>query len=97
MKKRDQMATTMNPGWPCPDKDGDRRDTHDHNPSTNLGEPHARSKHDPANDFVEGMPDGKGRVGHVIDVAKDVLSSPMLGQRRAATGAYESERNVEKA
>jgi hypothetical protein len=96
VKNKDQMATTMNPGWPCANVDGDRRDVHDHNPATNLGEPHAKGKRTPANDFVEGMPDGKGRIGHVVDVASDVLSSPMLGQRRSATGVYESERNKEK-
>lgn len=77
-----------------PDRDGDRRDTHDHNPSTNLNVEHERGKGDPANNFVEGMPGEKGRVGRVVDISPDILSTAMGGQRRSASGEYESEPSI---
>lgn len=85
---RDKLSSPFTSPHPVPDRDGDRRDVHDHNPSQNLNVAHDRGKDTPAMDFVEGMPDEKG---HHAYVPEDILSTPMLGQRRA-TGEYDSMR-----
>jgi hypothetical protein len=87
---KDKLSSPFTPPHKFPDRDGDRRDTHDHNPSTNLNVARDMGKADPENDFVEGMPGGKGHVGRVADIAPDILSTAMGGQRRSATGEYES-------
>ncbi len=81
---------------PMPAVDGDMRDVHDHNPSEGLGSPHDRRKGAPRNIFVEGEDEGHGRVGRVSEVAADILSTPLGGQRRSATGKYESEPTIHK-
>jgi hypothetical protein len=97
MSHRSGLSSPFRSPHPLPDPDGDKRDIHDHNPSTNLNVEHDRGKDDPANVFVEGMPDGFGiRVGHTHAVSEDVLATAMGGQRRAATGEYESEPSIHK-
>jgi len=97
MSKRNQFSSPFSSPHPTPNPDGDKRDIHDHNPSTNLGAEHERGRGDPSNNFVEGPPDGAGsRVGHTHEVSKDVLASAMGGQRRSATGQYESEPSIHK-
>jgi len=86
---RGGLLTPMElPGYPEPDKNGDRRDVHDHNPSQHLNVAHDRGPDTLSIDFVEGMPEGRGAHGYI---PQDVLSTPMLGQRRT-TGEYESMR-----
>jgi hypothetical protein len=81
---------------PMPSVDGDKRDVHGHNPSEGLGAPRDRGKGVPRNIFAEGEDEGHGRVGRVSEVAADVLSTAMGGQRRSATGEYESEPTIHK-
>lgn len=90
MKPKGTLSSPLRNPHPLPDINGDRRDTHDHNPSPNLQEPHSKDKRVPSNDFVEGMPGNRGRVGPVDKIAEDIVASPMQGQRRSATGQYES-------
>jgi hypothetical protein len=89
VKIKDQVKTTMAPGWPAPDADGDRRDIHDKNPNEGLNIPHDRSARDPKNDFQEGL-NGSHYRGPVHKVAEDILSSPM-NSKRSATGERETE------
>lgn len=91
---KDKLSSPFTSPYKAPDRDGDRRDTHDHNPSHSLNVEHERGKDTPANDFVEGMPGGKGRVGRVVDISPDILSTAMGGQRRSASGEYESEPSI---
>lgn len=95
MKNTDRLGSPMNHGWGAPNPDGDKRDTHTGNPAPELSAPHARGKGDPANDFQEVL-NGTPRRGNVDVVAKDVVASPMMGQRRSATGEYESEKRRDK-
>lgn len=82
---------------PQPDIAGDKRDIHDHNPSTNLNVAHDRGRDTPPNLFVEGMDAHPGSgIGRTADVVPDVLSTAMGGQRRSATGEYESEPSIHK-
>ena len=90
MKSKDQVATTMNPGWPALNRDGDRRDVHDHNPADGLKEAHERGISTPKNIFQEVSPTGPRR-GPVTKMTPDILSSPMNGPRCGATGERESE------
>jgi len=94
MKPKGALSSPMNNPHPMPDRDGDKRDMRDHN-DQQLSEPHARSKSDPANVFQEGM-NGTQYVGPVDDVAADCVASPMMGQRRSATGQYESPKRIDR-
>lgn len=84
----------MQGAFPTPDKNGDQRDMKDKNPSAVFNRfEHDRSKDDPDNNFIEGQDKGD-YIGSVDQVAANILSSPMNGQRRSATGEYESVRSV---
>jgi hypothetical protein len=87
----------MAPPYPLPNQRGDRRDIHDSNPATNLQVAHDRGKHTLSLDFVEETDSHAGsRIGRTADLVPDILSSAMGGQRRAATGGYESEPSIHR-
>jgi len=90
-KLKNQLESPFQNPHPDVDRDGDKRDIHDRNPSTNLDVPHDRGSRTPANVFKEMIDEGRGRIGRVHEVSKDVVSSPMSGVRRAAAGEYEAE------
>jgi hypothetical protein len=97
MSHRSGLSSPFHSPHPLPDPDGDKRDIHDHNPSTNLGEAHERGAGDPKNDFIEGVASHPGsRLGHTAEVVPNILSTAMGGQRRSATGEYESEPSIHK-
>lgn len=91
MKKTDQVRGPMQSGFPVNSVEGDKRDLHDQNPSfTHCPEAdHARSKDTLPLVFKEGVDTGD-YIGRVVDTTEDLLSSPMGGQRRSATGERES-------
>jgi hypothetical protein len=81
----------MQSGFPPLRADGDRRDVHDQNPHVPMNSaPHDRSKDTMEVHFFEGEDVGGDFMGRVVDVTKDILSTPMSGQRRSATGEHES-------
>jgi hypothetical protein len=94
---KDKFSSPMAPAFPHPNQRGDRRDVHDHNPSTNLNVDHDRGKDSLSLDFIEETDGHSGsRIGRTADVVPDILSSAMGGQRRSATGEYESEPSIHK-
>lgn len=93
---KDKLSSPFHSPHRLPNRDGDARDIHDVNPSTNLNVEHDRAGRDPAMHFVEVVPGNKGRVGKVNETTPDILSSAMGGQRRSATGDYESEASFHK-
>jgi hypothetical protein len=94
---KDKLCSPMAPPYPLPNQRGDRRDVHDHNPATNLQVDHDRGKHSLSLDFVEETGGHEGaRIGRTADVVPDILSSAMGGQRRSATGEYESEPSIHR-
>ena len=92
MAKKNQLSSPFELPHPMPNVDGDKRDIHDKLPTIPVR--HDRSRSTSANVFIEGEDGGHGRIGPVDEVAADVLSSPQGGQRRSATGKYESVRSV---
>lgn len=94
---KDKLSSPMAPPYARPDQRGDRRDIHDHNPATNLQVEHDKGKHTLSIDFVEETDAHAGsRIGRTADVVPDILASAMGGQRRSATGAYESEPSIHR-
>ena len=94
---KDKLSSPMAPPYPLPNQRGDRRDVHDHNPSTNLQVAHDRGKHTLSLNFVEETDAHAGsRIGRTADLVPDILSSAMGGQRRAATAGYESEPSIHR-
>jgi hypothetical protein len=91
MSKRGGLSSPMSMQLPV-DKQGDSRDHHDQNPHFPETGKHTRGKDTMALDFVEGL-NGTDYIGHVNEVAKDILASPMNGPRRSATGEREAELN----
>ena len=87
-----KIASPMKSMLPQPNVKGDQRDIIDQNPHET--EPHSRSKDTLPIHFYEGEDVGSNYIGLVDDIAGNVLSSPMNGQRRSATGEYESPRSV---
>lgn len=91
---KDQLSSPFRNPHGSADIDGDRRDIHDQNPSFPDAR-HDRGPGTPANLFIEGEDSGS-YVGNVDRNTKDVISSPGQGQRRAATGRYESPRRIDR-
>jgi hypothetical protein len=91
MAKKDQVRGPMTSGFPPMRVGGDQRDTIDQNPHVPMTEaPHDRSKDTLPVHFFEGEDMGGDLMGRVVDVTEDILSTPMSGQRRSATGEHES-------
>jgi len=87
----------MAPPYKHPHEHGDKRDVHDHNRSTNLQVDHDRGKDTLSLNFVEETDGHSGsRIGRTADLVPDILSSAMGGQRRSATGEYESEPSIHR-
>lgn len=94
---KDKLSTPMAPPYKHPHQRGDKRDVHDHNPSTNLQVQHDRGKNTLSLDFVEETDGHSGsRIGRTADLVPDILSTAMGGQRRSATGEYESEPSIHR-
>jgi len=97
MARKNQFSSPFECPYPLPDKDGDRRDIHDSNPATNLGVPHEKGRDSLSLNFVEETDGHPGaRIGHTHTHVPDILATAMGGQRRSATGQYESEPSIHK-
>lgn len=95
MARKEDLRSPMTSGFPKTSVDGDKRDIHDQNPQVPFNQAkHDRGKSTLPNVFFEGEDNLGDCMGLVDKEARDVLSSPMSGQRRSATGKYESERTV---
>jgi len=94
MANKLKIASPMQAPFPQPSVEGDKRDVEDQNPHEPTA--HDRSKDTLPLHFYEGLDTGK-YIGKVDEVAEDVLSSPMNGQRRSATGERESPKSVTQA
>jgi hypothetical protein len=94
---KDKLSSPMAPPYKRPDQRGDKRDVHDTNPATNLNVAHDRGKNTLSLDFIEETDGHSGsRIGRTADLVPDILSSAMGGQRRSATGEYESEPSIHR-
>src|SRR5260370_40827413 len=94
---KNQLSSPFSSPHPLPDQKGDRRDVHDTNPATNLNVAHDKGKDTLSLDFVEETDGHSGsRIGRTADVVPDILSTAMGGQRRSATGEYESEPSIHR-
>ena len=92
---KEKIASPMRSAFPSADPRGDGRDVHDQNPHPPMNKfKHSRSKDTLSMNFFEGEDRTGDTMGLVDEVAGDVLSSPMNGQRRSATGEHESPRSV---
>jgi hypothetical protein len=89
----DDLRSPMNSAFPALKCEGDPTDIHDRNRNI-PGDPGlARGRDTLSVKMHEGMPGGTYQ-GLVDEVAEDCVATPMAGQRRSATGEFESRRSV---
>jgi hypothetical protein len=91
MARKEGLRSPMQGAFPTTSVDGDKRDIHDQNPHPPFSEAkHDRGKNTLPNVFFEGEDDLGDVMGVVANKTRDILSSPMGGQRNSATGQRES-------